>query len=198
MTTTPTTARESELAGGPRHTRLSRPRERTARRAGGTRHGRAFFAVLATRRTCVERKARNPDIGVLAVRLLFTVQLELFDRLCKLGFDDVRPRHGAVLAYLDEAGVRPGELARQARRRKQTIGAILDDLERLGYISRRPDPQDRRAALIVPTHRGLAFMRTSDSIIGEIEARNAAQIGGAAYARLKRDLRSITSQEPEE
>jgi DNA-binding MarR family transcriptional regulator len=145
-----------------------------------------------------ERKARNPDIGVLAARLLFGVQRDLFGRLRELGFDDVRPRHGAVLAYLDREGVRPGELARQSGRRKQTIGAILDDLERLGYLSRHPDPQDRRAALIVPTDRGLAFMRASDSIIGEIEARHAARIGVPAYAQLKHHLRAITSQEPEE
>lgn len=144
------------------------------------------------------RKARNPDIGVLAARLLFAVQRELFARLRELGFDDVRPRHGAVLAYLDEAGVRPGELARQSGRRKQTIGAILDDLERLGYVARRPDPQDRRATLIVPTGRGLRFMRASDAIIAEIEAHQAERIGGPAYAEVKHHLRSITSREPEE
>jgi DNA-binding MarR family transcriptional regulator len=85
-----------------------------------------------------------------------------------------------VLAYLDGVGVRPGELARQSARRKQTLGAILDDLERLGCLSRRPDPQDRRAALIVRTDRGLAFMRASDKIIGEIESHRAAQIGATA------------------
>jgi DNA-binding MarR family transcriptional regulator len=103
-----------------------------------------------------------------------------------------------VLAYLDEAGVRPGELARQAGRRKQTIGAILDDLERLSYITREADPQDRRAALVVPTDRGLAFMQASDSIISEIESRQAMRIGVAAYTQLKHDLRSITPREPEE
>jgi hypothetical protein len=41
-------------------------------------------------------------------------------------------------------------------------------------------------------------MRSSHSIIGEIEAPHAAQIGCAAYARLKLNLRSIASQEPEE
>ena len=145
-----------------------------------------------------ERRTRTPDIGVLAAHLLFAVQRDLFGRLRELGFDDVRPRHGAVLAYLDEAGVRPGELARQARRRKQTIGAILDDLERLGYLSRRPDPRDRRAALIVPTDRGLAFIRASDAIIDEIEARHVARIGAPAYARIKHHLHSITADEPAE
>ncbi len=144
------------------------------------------------------RKAQNPDIGILAARLLFALQRELFARLRELGFDDVRPRHGAVLAYLDEAGVRPGELARQSGRRKQTIGAIPDDLEHLGYVTRRPDPDDRRAALIVPTARGLEFIRASDKIVAEIEAHHAAQIGGSAYAEVKHHLRSITSREPKE
>jgi DNA-binding MarR family transcriptional regulator len=145
-----------------------------------------------------ERKARHPDIGVLGAQLLFAVQRELFGRLRERGFNDVRPRHGAVLAYLDEAGVRPGELARLSGRRKQTIGAILDDLERLGYIGRQPDPQDRRASLIVPTDRGLEFMQVSDAIIGEIESRHATRIGPEAYAQLKRDLRTITSRDTEE
>jgi DNA-binding MarR family transcriptional regulator len=144
------------------------------------------------------RKLQNPDIGVLAARLFFSVQRELFDRLRELGFDDVRPRHGAVLAYLDEAGLRPGELARQSGRRKQTLGAILDDLERLGYIARGPDPDDRRSSLIVPTSRGLRFMRASDMIIAEMEAHHAAQIGAAAYGEIKQHLRSITSRESED
>lgn len=145
-----------------------------------------------------ERKARHPDIGVLAAQLLFAVQRELFGRLRERGFDDVRPRHGAVLAYLDEAGVRPGDLARLSGRRKQTIGAILDDLERLGYIDRQPDPQDRRASLIVPTDRGFTFMHASDAIINEIESQHAARIGPRAYAQLKHRLRMITSQQAEE
>lgn len=152
--------------------------------------------MLALGRTA--RKLHDPDIGVLAARLLFAVQRELFDRLHELGFDDVRPRHGAVLAYLDESGLRPGELARHSGRRKQTLGAILDDLERLGYVVRRPDPDDRRASLIVPTRRGLRFMRASDKIITEIEAHQSAQIGAAAYGELKHHLRSITSRQSED
>jgi DNA-binding MarR family transcriptional regulator len=139
-----------------------------------------------------ERKRDDPDIGVLAARLLFAVQGELFERLAEAGYGDVRPRHGAVLAYLDPAGTRPGELARLAGRRKQTVGAIIDDLERLGYVSRSPDPHDRRAALVVPTERGRQFIEASDAIVAEIEHAQAASAGPQAYAHMKRALRSIT------
>jgi DNA-binding MarR family transcriptional regulator len=138
-----------------------------------------------------QHKQADPDIGVLAAWLLFSVQEELFGRLAQLGFDDVRPRHGAVLAYLDPSGTRPTELARLSQRRKQTIGAILDDLERLGYVERRPDPEDRRAALIVPTDRGRRFIEASDSIVGEIEARQGGVIGERPYAQLKQQLHTI-------
>jgi len=47
------------------------------------------------------RKLAEPDLGVLAARLLFEVQGEIFRGTAEQGFDDVRPRHGAVLAYLD-------------------------------------------------------------------------------------------------
>lgn len=46
--------------------------------------------------------------------------------------------------------------------------------------------------------RGLALMRAPDSIIGEIEAHHAARIGAPDFARVKHNLQSISSQEPEE
>jgi DNA-binding MarR family transcriptional regulator len=144
------------------------------------------------------RKLRDPDLGVLAAQLLFGLQEELFARMRELGFDDVSPRHGAVLAYLDEAGTRPGELARLSGRRKQTIGATLDELERLGYLRRDADPTDRRARLIVPTERGLAFMTASDQVVAEIERRHVRELGLDAYVRVKDGLRAIAAPRPEE
>lgn len=115
------------------------------------------------------RKEREPDLGILAVQLSARVQREIFARAAEQGFGDVRPRHGAVLAYLDVEGTRPGELARLAGRNKQTMGAIIDELERLGYVRREPDPADRRAKLIMPTERGLGMMRVSDDLVRQIE-----------------------------
>ncbi|RKN29662.1 hypothetical protein [Micromonospora musae] len=61
------------------------------------------------------------DLGMLATRLLFGLQSELFRRGAEEGFDDLRPRHGAVLAHLDEDGLRQTDLTRLAGRNKQTI-----------------------------------------------------------------------------
>jgi DNA-binding MarR family transcriptional regulator len=139
-----------------------------------------------------ERKLKTPDLGILAVRLLFDVQSELFRRAAH-SFDDLRPRHGAVLAYLDDDGIRLVDLARIAGRNKQTIAAILDELEKLGYVYRATDPADRRAKLIMPTERGRKAMQLADDILADIESRYAEQLGQRRYAQFMRSLRTITS-----
>jgi DNA-binding MarR family transcriptional regulator len=119
----------------------------------------------------------------------------VFRRTGEAGFDDLRPRHGAVLAYLDEDGLRLADLARTSGRNKQTIAASVDELESLGYIRRVEDPADRRAKLIVPTDRGRQRMRLGDEIIAEIERRHEATLGPAAYARFVQALRLITANQ---
>ena len=95
--------------------------------------------------TRAQRAMTNPDLGMLAGRLLFAVQNEMFTALAAKGFDDLHPRHGAVLAYLDPGGIRATELSRLSGQHKQVIGTLVDELERLGYVVRHPDPADRRA-----------------------------------------------------
>jgi DNA-binding MarR family transcriptional regulator len=140
-----------------------------------------------------ERQEWNPDLGVLASRLLFSLQEELFAKLAAAGYDDLHPRHGAVLAYLDEDGIRATELAELSGRHKQIIGRMIDELEELGYVERRPDPGDRRAKLIFPTKRGLEQVRLGDEVIADIEARHAREIGGRTYAEFRDVLRAVVA-----
>jgi DNA-binding MarR family transcriptional regulator len=132
-------------------------------------------------------------LGVLASRLLFSLQEELFAKLAAAGYDDLHPRHGAVLAYLDEDGIRATELAQLSGRHKQIIGRMIDELEELGYVERRPDPEDRRAKLVFPTKRGLEQVRLGDEVIADIEARHAREIGGRTYAEFRDVLRAVVA-----
>ena len=142
-----------------------------------------------------DRKAEQPDLGVLASRLLFAVQDEMFARLAEAGHDRLRPQHGSVLAFLDEEGSRATELARRSGQHKQVIGKLLDELEQLGYVERRPDPQDRRAKLVVPTARGRDEMRRSDAIVDQIAARHRAEIGDLAFSEFLRTLVDVTARQ---
>ncbi|MCI3226883.1 MarR family winged helix-turn-helix transcriptional regulator [Streptomyces sp. NP-1717] len=132
-----------------------------------------------------ERNVAEPDLGTLAGRLLFAVQRELFSGLHAQGFDDIKPRHGAVLAYMELPGVRATELARRSGQHKQVIGTLIDELAALGYVERRDDPADRRAKLVCPTERGRAQMAVADEIMAHMQARHEQRLGPDVYARFK-------------
>jgi DNA-binding MarR family transcriptional regulator len=134
---------------------------------------------------------RERGLGVLAGRLLFAFQDELYARFDEAGHGRVTRAHGAVLAQLDLEGARATELARRSGRPKQLIGRAVDELEELGYVERRPEPGDRRAKLIIPTDLGRELIRLSDEIIRDIEQRPAAALGQAAYHDFKEALGAV-------
>ncbi|WP_028933499.1 MarR family winged helix-turn-helix transcriptional regulator [Pseudonocardia spinosispora] len=142
-----------------------------------------------------ERHEDDPDLSVLAGQLLFTVQRELFAALADLGYDDLKHRHGTILAYLDTDGVRLSELSRLTRQRKQNIGTLVDDLVALGYAERRPDPRDRRAKLVYPTEHGLAQIRAADAILVSMQKRLAQLVGPENYRHFMRTLFEITEHQ---
>jgi DNA-binding MarR family transcriptional regulator len=137
---------------------------------------------------------RDPGLGMLAAQLLFAVQDELYRRLEDAGYRDLRPRHGIVLAYLDEQGSRATELAALSGRHKQLVGRTVDELEALGYVKREPDPADRRAKLVVPTEQGRAVMRLSDQIMGDIGRRGAQAVGADAYRQFRHTLQQLIDE----
>lgn len=135
---------------------------------------------------------RERGLGVLAARLLFSFQDELYGRFAEAGHRDVTRIQGAVLGHLDLEGTRATELARRAGRPKQVIGRAVDELEELGYVERRPEPGDRRAKLVAPTDRGRELLRLSDETIRELDRRAAASLGPDAYAEFKQALGRVT------
>ncbi|MEV0233864.1 MarR family winged helix-turn-helix transcriptional regulator [Nonomuraea sp. NPDC050786] len=141
------------------------------------------------------RKQDEPDLGILASRTLFGLQRELFERLVEQGHPGLRPRHGAVMAYLDEEGSRATDLAAQSGQHKQVIGTLVDELVELGYVERQPDPADRRAKLIVPTEKGRDHMVKSDAIIAAMEAEHADAVGEEAYAEFKRVFKQVAERQ---
>ncbi len=64
--------------------------------------------------------------------------------------------HGAVLGRLDREGPQSvSDLAAAERVRPQSMAQTVGDLEADGLVSRRPDPDDRRRALVELTTQGL-------------------------------------------
>ena len=67
--------------------------------------------------------------------------------------------HGAVLGRLDREGAQSvSEIAAKERVRPQSMAQTVADLEQDGYVTRRPDPDDGRRALVELTASGLAAL----------------------------------------
>jgi DNA-binding MarR family transcriptional regulator len=92
-------------------------------------------------------------------------------RLVEEGFDDVRPAHLAVFQHLCPEGSRIGELAQRCGVTNQSIGELVDHLEKCRYVQRRPDPTNRRATLVCLTERGWLEMQTCSDILVELERK---------------------------
>ena len=119
---------------------------------------------------------------------LLVLERELLDRLREEGIEGLRPTHNAVRRYLDEDGTRASELARRAGLTRQALTQIVDDLQRLGYVTRRDDPSDRRAKLVVYTDRGRDGFRVSRRIIAALERDAERRLGRERYAHLREGL----------
>jgi DNA-binding MarR family transcriptional regulator len=70
------------------------------------------------------------------------------------GLDGIRAPHANVIPFVPADGIQVSELARAASMRKQSMAEAVEQLERAGYVERRPDPRDRRARLVFLTERG--------------------------------------------
>jgi DNA-binding MarR family transcriptional regulator len=141
---------------------------------------------------------RSPHIGQLLRDAFFPLERALLARLHEAGFKGLRPTHNAVLRFLDEHGTRASELARRSGLSRQALTQIVDDLERLGYVTRRDDPTDRRAKLIVYTERGHEGFRASRTIIADLERDVRRRLGPEQYEHLREALALLRDQDRRE
>ena len=89
--------------------------------------------------------------------------------------------HTHVTAYIKAEGSRLTELAAQARMTLPAMSELVDDLQRIGIVERRPDPSDGRAKLICLTDAGWEAMRTGRRVIAQIEADYAQLVGAERF-----------------
>lgn len=70
------------------------------------------------------------------------------------GYGDIRPHHANVFSFVPPQGIQVSELTGKAGVRKQSLAQAVEELEKLGYVERRPHPTDKRARLVFLTERG--------------------------------------------
>ncbi|MFF3892721.1 MarR family winged helix-turn-helix transcriptional regulator [Streptomyces sp. NPDC001812] len=101
---------------------------------------------------------------------------EFVDRLDAVGYADLRPMHGLVFQVLRGSGATSSELAEELGVTKQAAGQIIDDLEKRGYVERRPHPAGGRRKLVVLTDKALQHLAVAGRILHELEAQLTQQL----------------------
>ena len=113
------------------------------------------------------------------------VQRHMLARLHERGFDDLDAAHLNVFQYPGPQGARPSELASRLRMTKQALNYLLGELERLGYLERRPDPDDLRSKRVALTPRAVSAIGVIREAVEEMEEVWARQLGEKRFAELR-------------
>jgi DNA-binding MarR family transcriptional regulator len=115
---------------------------------------------------------------------------ELLTAASASGYDDVREPHLQIFGNIQD-GARLTELANRAQLSLAATSELVNDLQRLGYLERRPDPRDGRAKLIVPTRRGRAALAAAGDRVAEIEEHWANLIGRDQFGDACRAMQDL-------
>lgn len=102
--------------------------------------------------------------------------LNEIERLIKEKLDDLTDTHLTITqAYVLQAlyavdGQQPTELARYTGREATSFTPVLDAIEALDLVRRKPSSTDRRAVGIYLTHKGRVLARVVTEALAEVEA----------------------------
>ena len=133
-------------------------------------------------------QARN-TVALLG-RAYSLLGFKIVDGVVGAGFPQ-KPSHSAVFAQIKPEGSRLSELARGANMTAQSMGELVDELEAMQYVERRPDPTDRRAKLIVLTPKGQACIEAGRATIAGIDGEITKVLGAAGHRQLQDLLQKL-------
>jgi DNA-binding MarR family transcriptional regulator len=134
------------------------------------------------------------NLGLLLFIPYRAMETAVLDELRRHGHD-LTLSQARVFQRIGPSGSRPGELAEAAQLSKQTLGSILDQLERAGYVARVADPSDGRARLVTITPRGRELVELSTPVVRELERAWTTHLGAERTRQLRElltDLRAVT------
>jgi len=134
---------------------------------------------------------RPVNLAVLMREAFITLNDRVIARLTERGHADVRPAHGTVFQYLDDTGTTVSVLAERAQMTKQAMAELVRHLETHGYLERVPDPNDRRAKLVLPTEKGREVIAIAQNLVPELEDQVTQILGAERATALRTDLNAI-------
>lgn len=131
------------------------------------------------------------NTGAYLRELYDSLVANLHQRLADDGFGDISPSHGLVFQYIDEAGSRITTLATRVGMTKQSMSALVYQLEDNGYLKRKPDPDDARAVLFHLTAKGQALRIKGRELNYRYEQRWERTLGVTQYKKFREMLQTL-------
>lgn len=128
------------------------------------------------------------SIGILMFVAHRAMENRSMAAVAEAGFDDVTLAQARVFERIGPHGTRLTDLAQQAQVTKQTAGFLVDQLERAGYVERRPDPTDARARLVCIAERGAKAIEIASAEVARVEAEWEAYLGIEEMRQLRLSL----------
>ena len=102
-----------------------------------------------------------------------------------LGSHDLTVTQFAVLTALDEEpGLSNADLARRAFVTPQSMHAVLQELERLQFVVRRPHPQHQRVLQAALTEAGRRTLKSAANAVNAVEDQMLHKLSNPARSRL--------------
>jgi DNA-binding MarR family transcriptional regulator len=104
------------------------------------------------------------------------------ERLAAAG---IRKWHYAVLSAVADFGQQSqADIGRRLGLDRSDMVAVLNDLQGDGYVTREPDPADRRRNIVTISEAGRTALDGFDRLIAEADDRLLADVSAADRARL--------------
>ncbi|MFC6092090.1 MarR family winged helix-turn-helix transcriptional regulator [Saccharothrix lopnurensis] len=122
----------------------------------------------------------SPDLTLLLTALAASCDAAVRARLVAAGHDEVRTVHGYVFQHLLVGPVRVTDLADLLGMTAQGASKVVAEMERVGYVVRRPDPGDSRVRLVEMTPRGYEAVEAGRAARAAVTAELLASLGTGA------------------
>lgn len=147
------------------------------------------YSVLET----IGRTTRRPPqrLNILLPLLNDYLYESLVSSLSKKGFDGLKPSFSQVLSLIVLGRGRIQYIASITGVTKQAIATTANELVQLGYITKEPDPHDKRQIILQLSPLGQRLMAESKNSVEELTGRLALALGTEGYALVESTLAEL-------
>ncbi len=140
----------------------------------------------------------QPNLAALLLAAFRWFDGALTAELSRRGWEGLTRAHAMVMTQVREGGVRPAQIARLTGVSRQAAHQTINELVQMGLVELSPDPDDKRAKLVVVSPAGWLALADAVEIFAGLELELGDRIGGDQVYQLREALSSDWGAPPEE